>query len=149
MRRLRAWLPAAIWMGLIFMMSAMPGDASAETSGRLVRLIMGVFSFFMGDQAAAAISIDTIHFLIRKCAHMAEYAVLFLLYYRALTMEGSKRPGLYALILCAAYASTDELHQAFVADRGPGVVDVGIDTLGAGLSWAMTAIFNSIKRKRK
>ncbi|MBQ7886652.1 MAG: VanZ family protein [Clostridia bacterium] len=146
MCRLKAWMPAAIWMGVIFTMSAMPGDASAQTSGSLVRVLMDMLSFLLGEEAAAAISVDTIHLLIRKGAHMAEYAVLFFLYHRALRLEGAKRPGLYALALCAAYASTDELHQAFVADRGPSIVDVGIDTLGAGAAWIVTSI---IKRKRR
>lgn len=148
MWRLKAWLSAAIWMGVIFMMSAMPGEASSETSGTLVRVVMGVLSFLLGEEAAASISIDTIHLLIRKGAHMAEYAVLFLLYHRALELESAKRPGLLALALCAAYASTDELHQAFVADRGPSVIDVGIDTLGAGMAWALISMIRSIKRKR-
>ena len=77
---------------------------------------------------------------------MAEYAVLLLLYHRALRMEQAKRPGLCALILCAAYAATDEFHQGFVAGRGPGVIDVGIDTLGAGIALGITHI---IKRKRR
>ena len=79
---------------------------------------------------------------------MAEYAVLLLLYHRALRMEQAKRPGLCALILCAAYAATDEFHQGFVAGRGPGVIDVGIDTLGAGIAWGMMQMMQ-IKRKRK
>ncbi|MBQ8617854.1 MAG: VanZ family protein [Clostridia bacterium] len=149
MWRIKAWLPAALWMGVIFMMSAMPGDASAETSGTLVRLLMGAISFLFGEEAAAAVSIDTIHLLIRKGAHMAEYAVLFLLYHRALRLEGAKRPCLMALMLCAAYASTDELHQAFVAGRGPSVIDVGVDTLGAGMAWVWTAAWIWLKEKRR
>ena len=146
MRRVKAWLPAAVWMGVIFMMSAMPGDISGETSGTLVRIVMGVLSFLLGEEAAASISIDVIHLFIRKAAHMAEYAVLFLLYHRALRMEGARRPGLYALLLCAAYASTDEFHQAFVADRGPSPVDVCIDTLGACAAWGMTLLHSRITK---
>lgn len=149
MWRIKAWLPAALWMGVIFLMSAMPGDASAETSGTLVRLLMGALSFLLGEEAAASLSIDTIHLLIRKGAHMAEYAVLFLLYHRALRFEGAKHPGMMALVLCAAYASTDELHQAFVAGRGPSVIDVGVDTLGAGLAWGLTAAWIWLKEKRR
>ena len=144
MQRLKAWAPAALWMGVIFAMSAMPGDASGETSGTLVRLVMGVLSFVIGEEAAAGISADGLHLLIRKGAHMTEYAILFLLYHRALCMEGTKRPGLCALLLCAGYAATDEFHQSFVAGRGPGVMDVGIDMLGAGAAW----ITARIKRER-
>lgn len=146
MKRIKAWLPAMIWMGVIFMMSAMPGEASGDTSGRLMKLLLGLLSLLFGEEAAAGVSQDTLHLLIRKGAHMAEYAVLFLLYHRALRMEQAKRPGLYALLMCAAYAATDEYHQGFVEARGPSVMDVGIDTLGAGIAWGMA---NGIKRKRR
>lgn len=145
MRRLKAWTPAALWMGVIFMMSAMPGEASGHTSGTLVSALLGLISFLFGEKAAANLPLDLIHLMIRKGAHMAEYAVLFFLYHRALRLEGAKRPGLCALGLCALYAATDEFHQGFVAGRGPSMIDVGIDSLGAGITWGMKCI----KRKRK
>ena len=149
MKRIKAWLPAALWMGVIFMMSAMPGDVSGDTSGRLMKLLLWLLGRIFGEEAAAAVSMDTLHLLIRKEAHMAEYAVLFLLYHRALRMEGAKRPGLYALLLCAAYASTDEFHQAFVADRGPSPVDVCIDTLGACAAWGISRTHLNLMKKKE
>lgn len=148
MRRLKAWAPAAVWMGVIFVMSAMPGDVSGEQSGTLMRLLMSVLSFVLGKEAAAGISPDLIHLLIRKGAHMTEYAVLFFLNRRALKIEGARRPGLLALVLCALYAATDEFHQGFVAGRGPSVVDVGIDTLGAGIAWGVQCLFEQVHRRR-
>lgn len=149
MNRLKAWLPAIIWMGVIFLMSAMPGDMSGETSGRLAQLVSWALSLLLGREAAAGISPDTLNLIVRKGAHMAEYAVLFWCYLYALKKEGAKRPGLTALLLCAAYAATDETHQAFVADRGPSPVDVGIDTIGAGLAWGMTALYTRILKKER
>jgi len=144
MGRLKIWLPAMVWMGVIFVMSAMPGDVSGGQSGTLVSIILGIVSFLFGEYAAAGVHADLIHLLIRKAAHMTEYAILFFLYHRALRMENAKRPGLYALLLCALYASTDEFHQGFVADRGPSIIDVCIDTLGAAIAWGICCI----KRKR-
>ena len=149
MKRLKAWAPAAAWMGVIFMMSAMPGDVSGEQSGTLMRLLLGVLSFVLGEEAAAGISPDLIHLLIRKGAHMTEYAVLFFLNRRALKIEGARRPELLALVLCALYAATDEIHQGFVAGRGPSAIDVGIDTLGAGIAWGITHIYSCIKKKER
>ena len=148
MQRLKAWLPAALWMGVIFAMSALPGDVSGEQSGMLVSIVLSIISFFLGEEAASGVSIDLIHLLIRKAAHMTEYAVLFWLDHRALRMERTRRPGLYALLLCALYAFTDEFHQGFVAGRGPSIVDVGIDTLGAAIAGGVAWIFTQIKRKR-
>lgn len=143
MNRLRTWLPALAWMGVIFAMSAMPGDSSGQTSGRLVHLLLSMISFLFGQDAAAQIDIETIHLLIRKGAHMTEYAILYFLYFRALRMENTAHPGLCALLLCALYAATDEWHQSFVADRGPSVMDVAIDTLGAGAAF----LLNQIKKR--
>lgn len=147
MKRLKVWLPALLWMGVIFVMSAMPGDVSGDQSGMLVSIVLSIVSFFFGEKAAAGISIDLTHLLIRKAAHMTEYAILFFLYHRALRRENAKRPGLYALLLCALYASTDEFHQGFVAGRGPSAQDVGIDTLGAGIAWFFESIYKKIKKR--
>ena len=144
MKRLCAWAPALVWMGVIFAMSAMPGDVSGEQSGTIARLVMKLASLLFGEEAAAQVSPDVINLIVRKGAHMTEYAVLFLCYHRALRIEGAKRPGMTALMLCAMYAATDEFHQGFVAGRGPSPADVCIDTLGAGIAWGMM----QIKRKR-
>lgn len=137
MKMIKAWLSALIWMGVIFFMSAMPGDVSGAQSGRIADAVVSAVALIAGEEAAASVSPDGINLLVRKGAHMAEYAILFLLYRRALVKSGARRPGVYALCMCACYAATDEFHQAFVADRGPSVVDVGIDTLGAALFWGV------------
>jgi VanZ family protein len=72
-------------------------------------------------------------YVLRKCAHMTEYAVLAALLYRALERE------LPAFLGTVAYAATDELHQHFVRGRHASAVDVAIDAVGATiglLAWA-------------
>lgn len=153
MKRILAWMPALLWMGVIFMMSAMPGDVSGEQSGRVMKLVLGIVAFLFGEDTAAALPMDILHFLIRKAAHMTEYAILFFLSVLALHQSGARRPRLAALVLCACYAATDEWHQAFVGGRGPSITDVGIDTLGAGLALCVHAlaarISNRISKRRK
>ena len=78
---------------------------------------------------------------------MAEYAVLFLLYRRALFLSGARRPGIAALLMSACYAATDEWHQGFVADRNPSPIDVGIDTLGAAIAWGAQDVVKKIRRE--
>jgi VanZ family protein len=65
--------------------------------------------------------------VLRKCAHVTEYAVLGALLYRALGREA------LALAIGIAYAATDELHQHFVRGRHPSPVDVAIDAVGVAL----------------
>ena len=149
MKKTGAWLLCAIWMGVIYWMSAMPGDISGDQSGMIVDLIRTVIRWAFGAQAAEAVSADTIGFLVRKAAHMTEYAVLFALYWRALSLSGARHPGFVALVMSACYAATDEWHQGFVADRNPSPIDVGIDTLGAAVAWSVQGVARKTRQKRK
>lgn len=136
LKRFFAWAACALWMGVIFAMSAMPGDVSAEQSGAVTRIIVAVLAPVIGEQGVRAIDLSLLELLVRKAAHMAEYAVLFLLFRRALRLSGVRRASLCALLMSAAYAATDEFHQCFTAGRGPSPADVMIDTAGAALCWA-------------
>ena len=141
-----AWLLCVLWMGFIFFMSAMPGDISSEQSGVIVTVIKEIIETVTRGRAVK-IDTDAVQFFVRKAAHMLEYAVLFLLYRRALALSGARHPGIAALLLCSAYASTDEFHQRFVDDRGASPVDVLIDTAGAALAWLLTMIKEQIAQR--
>jgi VanZ family protein len=99
-RTLNVWLPVLVWAAVIFAFSSVPSLSSG----------LGAW--------------DTV---LRKGAHIAEYAVLGALLYRAL---GREAPALAAGI---AYAATDELHQHFVRGRHASPVDVAIDAVGLSL----------------
>ena len=144
-----AWVLSALWMGVIFAMSAAPGDVSGEQSGMVIELMLAVIRLLFGQGAADAVSRELLSLLVRKAAHMTEYAVLFCLYRHALFLSGAKYPGLSALLMSAGYAATDEWHQGFVADRGPSVIDVGIDTIGAAMAWGIQEIITAGKNTRK
>ena len=132
-KRIAAWAACALWMALIFAMSAATGEESGEHSGRIMQLLSLFLPQGVTADAALMMRLET---LVRKCAHMSEYAVLFCLYRCALRLSGVKRAGLVALALSVGYAATDEIHQAFVPDRGPSPIDVMIDAGGALLGWA-------------
>lgn len=132
-----AWLICALWMAVIFLASAQTGEASGGQSGALAQMVMDALCALFG---AVNLPEETVEWLLRKGAHMAEYAVLFVLSRRAFVRSGALRPGLYALMLCAGYACTDEWHQAFVPGRGPSIRDVMIDTLGALTAWGAYAL---------
>ncbi len=80
----------------------------------------------------------TIVLVIRKCAHLTEYAVLALLVWRAWRkpLWHDTRPWLWseagvALWATVLYAATDEFHQTFIPSREGCVRDVLIDSTGA------------------
>jgi VanZ family protein len=76
--------------------------------------------------------IDTIG---RKLIHVAEYALLAFLWWRALvTVTSPGRAALFAFLLSSGYAVTDEYHQTFVEGRHGSPVDWAIDSAGAALA---------------
>jgi Predicted integral membrane protein len=94
------WLPVFAWAAVIFAFSSIPHLSSG----------LGVW--------------DTV---LRKGAHITEYAILGALLYRALGREA------LALAIGIAFAATDELHQHFVRGRHASPIDVGIDAVGVAL----------------
>jgi VanZ family protein len=75
--------------------------------------------------------LGTWDYVLRKGAHMTEYAILACLLIRA---TGSAA---WAFGLAVAYAATDEFHQSFVHGRHGTPLDVGIDAVGALIGLAL------------
>jgi len=81
------------------------------------------------------ISLDTIaqiHFLVRKIAHLTEYAILAILLMRALCERATSlwRGAAVVLIVAVLFALADEYHQSFVASRTSSLGDAAIDSAG-------------------
>lgn len=81
---------------------------------------------------------------LRKTAHLVVYAILFLLFYRALLKQSftnwHMQKAMLAILLTVLYGMSDEFHQSLVPTRHGSWVDVGIDGVGAlvafiGLAW--------------
>jgi VanZ family protein len=99
-RRFARWAPVVLWAGVIFALSSIPSLSTG----------LGVW-----DE------------ILRKGAHLAEYAILGALLLRAL---GRVAP---AFLLGVAYAVTDEIHQHFVRGRHASPFDVAFDAAGVAL----------------
>ena len=78
----KQWLPVALWMGFIFVMSSDLGSA-AHTSRILEPLILWI------KPNASPEELERVHFLVRKFAHLSEYAVLALLVLRAINLDSA------------------------------------------------------------
>lgn len=94
---LSRWAPVVLWAGVIFALSAIP----------LLSTGLGAWDL-----------------VLRKAAHLTEYAILGALLLRAL------RSTPLALLAGSAYAVTDEVHQVFVSGRHGSPLDWLIDTIG-------------------
>lgn len=92
------------------------------------------------------------HFVLRKTAHLTEYAILALLAARAFI--GSYHHVLrrnwfiVVLILVGLYSLLDEYHQSFVPSRTASIYDSMIDTLGGLTALIIIAIWRAKRRRR-
>ena len=127
-RHFKFWGPVLLWMALIYI-----GSTDLLSSTHTSRFIGPFLRWFIpGIQEE---TIRSVQYFVRKCAHISEYAVLAVLVLRAVRngnwKEWSWCAARRAVLICAFYACTDELHQLFEASRDSRVSDVGFDTLGA------------------
>jgi VanZ family protein len=125
-RFLKYWLPVLAWM--VFIVIGSTDLLSAEHTSRFIGPFLRWFAPGISDATVASIQL-----VVRKCAHVTEYAILAALFYRALR-QNQPRPGrTFALsfFIAAVFAALDEFHQSFVASRTGSPWDVLIDCTGA------------------
>jgi VanZ family protein len=146
---LRYWGPVLVWFALIFTASADTKSAQ-HSSFFFAPLMRWLFPHLPPD------TLDECHHLFRKCCHLAEYAILGALFWRAIRqpVKGDPRPWNWAeaglsLSGVFAYAATDEFHQIFVPTRTPAVTDVMIDTCGGALSLLLLWLWTTKIRPAK
>jgi VanZ family protein len=96
-------------------------------------LLMAVI-FFLSAQPNLGTGLGVWDTILRKGAHMAEFGLLFVLWWRAF---GYRRRAA-AVVIALTYAASDELHQHFVAGRHASPVDWLIDAAGVVIAVALT-----------
>jgi VanZ like family len=142
---IKHWLPVFGWLALMFVGST--DLMSAEHTSRFI----GPFLRWL-DPTISVWTILEIQNYVRKAAHVAEYAVLASLLYRALingVFVGRRmRSAAVVLLICATFAATDEYHQSFVPSRTSSVRDAGIDVCGALLGVSICFLFGVGNRAR-
>ena len=113
------WAPVAVLMSIIFWWSA------------------------QSDLPGSGLYITWWDFLIKKTAHLIEYACLFFVWQRALNWQKPKEDYSYLLSFAfvCLYAISDEIHQSFTPGRHPQLRDVGFDMLGGLLIYLRLASF--------
>jgi VanZ family protein len=140
-RFIQNWIPFLVWASLIFAFST-DAFSSDNTTGILQPILRNIF-----PQLAAG-DIERIHSLIRKFGHFSEYFVFARLLMRALRNETGAprtlRQHVLTLLITFLYATSDELHQAFVPSRTASALDVLIDSTGG-----ICAILSSYWRDRR
>ena len=142
----RRFLPPLAWSALIAWFSG-AGWHGGATTPLLEPWLRVLLPWAAPEQIAGA------HWLLRKTGHVVEYAVLALLWRRALAGPDAPATWRWPLALAVLTAGLDEVHQAITPTREGRLADVLLDgsasaaallaaTLGArraadGLAWIL------------
>jgi VanZ family protein len=123
---LKSWLPVIAWIIFIFI-----GSTDLMSAAHTSRFIGPFLRWFAPDVSDATIA--AVQLVVRKCAHLTEYAILAALIYRAMRHQSERLlfAGSIAFASSAAVAALDEYHQSFVSSRTGTPWDVLIDCTGA------------------
>jgi len=143
---LRTWGPVVLWVAFIWTMSSEPFAASHTGS-----LVAAVLRLIFPDIQVE--TLQTIHAIVRKAAHVFEYAMLGALSCNALRRQGAgwirARPVLVILALAVGCALVDEGHQALVPERTGSLWDVLLDTTAAVLGAWVVERFGAVRIESK
>lgn len=142
-----------LWMVVIFYFSNQSGNESSNLSTGISKSVLNLFyrdfpSFSLEKQSEM---LDFTSRIIRKLAHFTEYAILGLLLFLSFNSFIKKKNFVFlaTFIIGLLYSIGDEFHQSLVADRGPAVKDVVIDSLGVLAMLLIIGIIRNIQGIRK
>ena len=126
-------------MILIFMFSHQTGSESSGLSSQIVLWIQ------------TYLHIPISEFIVRKAAHMSEYALLTLtlIYGFYKNQYPIQKIMIYSLIGTFLYACSDEMHQLFIGGRAGQFTDVLIDTCGGCLTIIFYYVLTKLKYKQR
>ncbi len=139
-----------LWMIIIFLLSNQKAQDSKQLSNSFItKTIIKIYEAKHGEiTEEKKIEIkENYSFIVRKAAHFTIYLVLGLLV--SLVLIGKnlniKQIIIYGVLICMAYAITDEIHQIFVSGRSGEIRDIIVDTCGSTVGILLNIIIN---RKR-
>lgn len=139
---LSAYAPLVIWIGVIFLLSS-PAGASVQTS----RFIRPLIEFFFPNASPA--TLESIHFIIRKSAHLTVYGMLSFLAVRSFRLSGlAWKSFVLALVVVLVVATLDELNQSFEPTRTSAISDVFLDLSGGAAVAIIVFLFGRMRGKR-
>ena len=129
------WVPVGLWLVVIYLFSAQTGAQSGDLRRGLTRQLLSwlVPNCEALEAELQAEKLAAFGLFIRKCAHFTEFAVLGGLTFNALARWQARtgwQQAVWAALGGLLVAISDEIHQAFVPNRGPAVTDVLIDFSG-------------------
>lgn len=150
--RVLNWILLILWAIFIFSNSADTGKTSGGKSDVIADYVIdAVYPDYENMDVAEKESLHSnVVFIVRKGAHITEFAVLGVLTSLLISQYIDKRRIWYpASIVCSViYASTDEFHQLFVPGRGGQVRDVLIDSIGILIGCSAVLLMITLIKRR-
>lgn len=136
-----------LWMATIFILSNQKAQDSKQLSNSFIaKTIIKIYEMKNGEiSEKKKIEIkENYSFIVRKAAHFTIYLILGLLVSVVLTERcfTLKEIVLYSILICMAYAASDEIHQIFVSGRSCELRDVLVDTCGSTIGILLNTIIN-------
>ena len=141
-----SFLPAILMMIVIYSFSAQEGEVSGNLSYQVSYKIVETKNNLLNEgkgYETLSYEANSIHYYVRKAAHMTEYFLLAIAISFPLYVYRVRGIWLVLLagIFCVGFAGFDEYHQSFVAGRAPAPKDVGFDSLGAFIGIILVQAF--------
>ena len=153
--RIVLWTLVVIQLVLIFSLSSQTASESGGLSAHAARVVARIVTpgFDTLSVREQNHHIRQHQHLVRKTAHVCEYAMLALFLTLALHRKPMWKGAAIAVSASTLYAALDEIHQLGVPGRGASFYDVIIDVCGACLGTLLAMIclriFRKYERKRK
>ncbi|WP_333782687.1 VanZ family protein [Candidatus Kryptobacter tengchongensis] len=123
---LKYQFPAFAWMGIIFILSSIPGNYFPEQP------------FDLFDKLVHACLFGILTYLIYRGFQYQDKSAFFKNFSIAI-----------AFLICVIYGIIDELHQEYIPGRSPDITDALADILGGGFVSLYLLFFNYRKTKRR
>ncbi|MCF7926371.1 MAG: VanZ family protein [Candidatus Izimaplasma sp.] len=137
-----------LWMGIIFIFSHQPSDASTESSQFIVLFLTDIAA--ISPTFLSRLISNLLIPYIRELAHIFLYIVLGMVllnaYYVAFLSVKTKE--LMALFAGITYAIFDEIHQYFIPGRAFQIIDILLDTIGLIIGIGILMFVNKFITKK-
>lgn len=122
------FIPAIIWMAVIFILSSQSGEQLDTVLPLFQRLFPFMDNFNWG--------------------HFVSYFILAMLLDYGFGRHSERTSfKLLVIVLCGAYGVTDEFHQSFVGGRSVDPLDLRNDVIGAAI-WTLIGLLPAVRRLR-
>ena len=145
MRKIKLCL-IILWMIVIFMFSNQKAVESSKLSDGLILRTVRIIEKINHKQYSDEEILKRFIYPVRKLAHVTIYFILGFLVYLYIKDLKIDNKIIISILICALYATSDEIHQLFILGRSGEVKDVLIDTLGGVLGILFLKILKSNKK---